>query len=163
VDVVAGLVNVLDEPADGLVVDVDQLDGVAAQNRQAAQVLGEPDRSGQFGADGRTEGIGVLAEPVADLAEDGRQSRQGLAAPPRQADPAEQQIENGADPRLEEDQQQPALGGDRRAAEGHDNQHHQAEQPSAGQDDPAPDRRVKRIHVPPSRAENRPRAAPNGP
>ena len=98
-------VDVRGEAGDRVVVIDQQLDGVSAQDRHPAEVFREGDRLGQGRADVGVKDVGVVGESLHDLGHCRGQSGELVPPPAREPRSADQQVEQQADPRLEEDEE----------------------------------------------------------
>ena len=122
-------VDVGDEPVDDCVVVGQDLDGVAAQDRQVAQFFGEAHGGGSNALLLRMRDIRMNREARVDGTRELGKRQRTLKAPLRYPAAAEHEIKGEPDHRLEQDQQQPALRCIRRSAKRHDDQHDDADRP----------------------------------
>src|SRR5262249_49777957 len=145
-NMVLGAIDVRHQPVEHRVVIHYDLGRVAAQHGHLAQVLGEQDRLGELGGKPGVEDVRVVGEPFEHLTHGLWYSGNLLAPPAWQGRPADEQVKREADPRLEEDQQQPALGRRRGPPEWDDGQHDYPDGPLAEEEGPGPGRGEKPGH-----------------
>ena len=135
---VARGVDVGDQAVDELVVIGEHFGRVAVENRQLAEILGQGDRLLELDSDVRTGDVGMLRETLEDRAAQGLELDVTLLAPLRQRRPPDQRVQDQADRRLEENEQQPALSRIGRAAHRYDDDHREAHRPFHGEEQVQP-------------------------
>jgi hypothetical protein len=142
-EVRARRVDVGDEPVDDRAVVAHDFHGVAAEDRQPAQLFREPHRGRDTQVLLGMEDVRMRGEARVDGLGEFPERSGALQAPFRHPAPAEYEVERKPYRRLEQDQQQPAFRGIGRAAERDHDQHDDADSPLGDHERRKPDLGVR--------------------